>query len=392
MASLRKGIFQFTKTERVIYGEDVTEIILDEVKHLKAKKVFLLVSSTLLKHTKEIERVKLALGDSYVGLFSGIPPHAPRTAVLKAAQNAANQNADLIITIGGGSVTDAGKIMPICMENNLSQHDDLEPYHYIVNEDGSLTFPDFIAPKIRVISIPTTLSGGEFNPLSGATDEKRKIKQGYIHPLLVPVVVILDPKITVHTPEWLWLSTGVRALDHAMETLGSFKSNDYCDGLAESAIRLLVDGLKRVKKNPSDLDARLKCQIGVWQSMVPVVSGVPMGASHAIGHVLGGTFDVPHGHTSCVMAPYVLKFNETVNGGRQKRISNAFGKPQIPAWELADEFIKSLGMPRRLTEVGVTADKLETVANYTMEDLWARTNPRKITKADDVLEILKTAL
>ena len=115
---------------------------------------------------------------------------------------------------------------------------------------------------------------------------------------MAPVMVVLDPAITRHTPEWLWLSTGVRSVDHAVETLSSYQSNDFADGLAESALRLLVEGLPRVKADPGDLEGRLKCQIGAWQSMISIIGGVPMGASHAIGHILGGTCDVPHGYTS----------------------------------------------------------------------------------------------
>ena len=222
-------------------------------------------------------------------------------------------------------------------------------------------------------------------------DSGIKHKQGYEHAMMAPISVILDPALGLHTPEWLWLSTGVRSVDHALETLGSFESNDFCDGMAECALRLLAEGMPRVKANPHDLEARLKCQIGVWQSMIPIIGGTPMGASHAIGHILGGTCDVPHGYCSCVMAPYVLAFNEPVNGDRQKRISAAFGQPGKRASDVVDAFIRGLGMPRRLSEVGVGEDRLQQVAEYTMMDLWARTNPRTIAGPDDVMQILRLA-
>ena len=381
-----------TAMEKVIFGEATAKAVAKEAERLDKRRVFLLVSATLDDNTDEIERVRAELGDRFVGQYKGIAPHSPRTQVIAAAAEATQAGADLIVSIGGGSVTDAAKVMTICMKHGLKAHDDLEPYHIFVNDAGQVIKPDFAGPAVRTLAVPTTLSGGEFNPLSGATDEKIKMKQGYEHRDMVPISVVLDPALTVHTPEWLWMSTGIRSLDHAMETLGSLMSNDYCDGMAESAIRLLVEGLPRVKRDPQDLEGRLKCQIGVWQSMIPVVGGVPMGASHAIGHVLGGTCDVPHGYTSCVMAPFVLDFNAPVNQDRQKRISSAFGQPNRPASELADEFIRSLGLPRSLKEVGVTEDKLEHIAEYTMHDLWARTNPRTIEKAADVLEVLKKAV
>lgn len=392
MVAVATGEVICTALEKVLYGRPAAEALADEVRRLGVKRVFLLVSSTLNEQSDEIDRIRTALGDRVAAVHHGIPPHGPRNAILQAAERARACNADLVVTVGGGTLTDAGKIILICLKHGLHEHDDLEPYHVYVDDQGAVIKPEFEGPDLRMIAVPTTLSGGEFNPLGGATDETRKLKQAYEHRLLAPISVVLDPALSVHTPEWLWHSTGVRSLDHAMETLGSLQSNDYCDGMAESAIRLLTDGLARVKRDPGDLEARLRCQIGVWQSMIPVVAGVPMGASHAIGHVLGGTRDVPHGYTSCVMAPFVLRFNAPVNGARQQRISAAFGQPDRPAADIVDEFIRSLGMPRSLSEVGVTEKDLKLVAEYTMEDLWARTNPRTIATPDDVMEILRTAL
>ncbi|MFK8040792.1 iron-containing alcohol dehydrogenase [Congregibacter sp.] len=380
-----------TATEKVYMGERAATAITQEAERLGAQRVFLLVSSTLLEKTDEIDQIRKALGSKVAATYHGMPPHAPRGAVLEAAAMAREVNADLVVTVGGGSVTDAGKIVTICLKHNILTHEDMDDYRVYVNDEGEVVKPVFDGPDVRAIICPTTLSGGEFNPLSGATDEKAKLKQGYETRLMAPVTVVLDPALTVHTPEWLWLSTGVRSVDHALEALASFESNYFADGMAASALELLSEGLARVKADPQDLDARLKCQVGAWQSMVPIVGGVPMGLSHAIGHVLGGSFDVPHGYCSCVMAPAVLAFNEPVNGERQKRISRAFGRPNDPASVIVDELITSLGMPRSLTAVGVNESDHALVAENTMHDFWARTNPRTVEKAEDVLPALKLA-
>ncbi|MDG1987945.1 MAG: iron-containing alcohol dehydrogenase [Halieaceae bacterium] len=385
-------MFQLTTTERVHLGERLSEALVHEVDQLGSSRIFLLVSSTLLKTTDEIERVCKALGDRVVCVHDGIPPHAPRSSVLEAAANARSSEADLIVTIGGGSVTDAGKIIPLVLKHGLVEHDDLEPFHVYVNEAGETIKPAFESPDLRVICCPTTLSGGEFNPLAGATDEKIGHKQGFEHPMMAPVAVILDPELTRHTPAWLWTSTGVRSVDHALETLGSLSSDHFSDGIAESALRLLSDALPIVHKSPDDMNSRLRCQIGAWQSMIPIIGGVPMGASHAIGHILGGTCDVPHGYCSCVMAPAVLEYNREVNADRQRRISDCFGRPGEDASKIVDEFISELGMPRSLSEVGVTEDRLDQIAEYTMLDFWARTNPKKIESSSDVRKILDLAI
>lgn len=381
-----------TATERVTLGVPAAEAVAEEAASRGAKRVFILASSFLNRQTDEIRKIESALGDRHAATHDGIQPHAPRGDVLAAANRAREVKADLVVTVGGGSVTDAGKILLICLKHNITSAAQFDDYRVRVEEDGTVISPVFDGPDVRAICVPTTLSGGEFNPLSGATDESIKQKQPYTQREMVPVCVVLDPAITVHTPEWLWLSTGVRSVDHATETLASFLSNDFCDGIADSALRLLAEGLPRVKANPSDLDARLKCQIGAWQSMIPIIGGVPMGASHAIGHVLGGTCDVPHGYTSCVMSPFVQAFNASVNGDRQKRISACLGDASRPASELLDSLIRGLGMPRSLREVGVREDQLQLVSEYTLEDIWGRTNPRPISSASDVMAILQTAM
>ena len=392
MFSADNATLGLTATERVHIGRRVADTLAGEVRTLGAKRVFLLVSTTLRNSTDEISEIEAALGDSVACVFDGIRAHAPRSDVLAALEAARAADTDLIITVGGGSVTDAGKVIALGLKHGFQKHEDFEGYYVYVDEAGETVVPQFDAPEIRVICCPTTLSGGEFNTMGGVTDDKDNKKQGYTHRMMAPIAIVLDPALTIHTPEWLWFSTGVRALDHALEALGSTHSNHFCDGIAGSAIRLLSSALPDVKADGADLDARLRCQVGAWQSMIPVIGGVPMGASHAIGHVLGGTADVPHGYCSCVMAPSVLAFNESVNGDKQRQISMCMGQPDRAASEAVDEFITALGMPRSLTAVGITEEQLDLIAEYTMLDFWSRTNPRKIEGPADVRAILEMAL
>ena len=392
MFSANSATLGLTATERVHIGRRAAEALAEEVQTLGAQRVFLLVSTTLRTTTTEIRDIEAALGDSLACVFDGIKAHGPRSDVLAALGAARAVDADLVITVGGGSVTDAGKVVALGLKHGFEKHEDFEGFYVYVDEAGETVVPQFDAPEIRVICCPTTLSGGEFNTMGGVTDDKENKKQGYTHRMMAPIAIVLDPALTIHTPEWLWFSTGVRALDHALEALGSTHSNHFCDGIAGSALRLLGSALPQVKADGKDLDARLRCQVGAWQSMIPVIGGVPMGASHAIGHVLGGTADVPHGYCSCVMAPSVLAFNQSVNGEKQKQISACLGQPDRAASEIVDEFITGLGMPRSLTAVGITEDQLDLIAEYTMLDFWSRTNPREISGPRDVRGILEMAL
>lgn len=395
MKNLSSGEVDFTETKRVIFGRPAGAALRGQAEAMGARRVLLIASTSLRTGTDAIAAIETALGGRHAATFDGIAPHAPRSDVLRAVEAARAAEADLIVSIGGGSVTDATKIVALALQHDVRCVEDFEPLRTRVDAEGRAVYPPTEAPGIRVIAVPTTLSGGEFNPRGGATDEATQHKQQYYHPAMVPAVVILDPALTVHTPDWVWFSTGVRAVDHCVEALASLLSNDYADGLADSALRLLVEGLTRVRADPADLDARLKCQIGAWQAMMPVIAGVPMGASHAIGHVLGGTCGVPHGYTSCILSPHVLAWNAQADaeaeGARQGRILQCLGGGHATAAEALDALVRGLGMPRALRDVGVGAERFETVARMAMHDLWLRTNPRAIRTPDDVMEILRLA-
>lgn len=391
-ATVPAGAIVMTRLSRVIFGRPAAEAVAEEVARAGAGRVLLIASKTLAEQTDEVDRIRAALGGTCAGVHVGVGAHVPRPDVVAAAEAARAAGADLMVAVGGGSVIDCAKIVPVLLKHGVRDADAMDAYRIKVGPAGAEA-PDYAAPEVPVICVPTTLSGGEFNPLSGATDPASGAKQGYRHPAMAPVSVVLDPWLGRHTPEWLWLSTGVRAADHAIETLASKLSNPWADGIADSALRLLARGLVRVKAAPEDWAARAEVQLGVWQSMMPLTGGVPMGASHAIGHVLGGLCGVAHGHTSCVMTPYVLGWNaaDPEAAARQPRIAAALGAEGRPAAEAADAFVRALGMPRSLAEVGVGRDRFEAIAEHLGGDIWGRTNPRPITGIDDVREILESA-
>jgi maleylacetate reductase len=203
--------------------------------------------------------------------------------------------------------------------------------------------------------------------------------------------VILDPAITLHTPEWLFLSTGIRAVDHCVEGLCSREAHPYADAQALKGLALLAQGLPRVKADPHDLDARMDSQIGTWLSVGPLASGVPMGASHGIGYVLGAAYGVPHGYTSCVMLPSVMRWNRSANGERQALVANAMGCPGEDAADVLDRFIRGLGMPRSLGEVRVGKEHFDAIAKQAMATPWVPRNPRRIDGPAQLREILELA-
>jgi maleylacetate reductase len=388
---LPSGRVVFGQMDEVVFGRPAAEAVAAQVRRLGAVRVFLMVSNSLDRNTDEIEKVRRALGDRYVGTFAQMPPHTPRIAVLRATEAVRAAQADLIVTIGGGSVTDAAKAVQMCLANDICAPEAIDSLRPLQGTDGVVALPPMRAPTIRQISIPTTLSGGDFSAIAGVTDERTKVKDLLRHPRIIPSAVILDPAITRHTPEWLWLSTGIRAVDHCVEGVCSNEANAYADAQALKGLALLSSGLPRVKADPKDLAARLDCQIGTWLSMGPLASGVPMGASHGIGYVLGAEFNIPHGHTSCIMLPAVMRWNKPTNAARQAHVSLAMSRPGSDAGDLLDAFIGGLGMPRSLGAVQIGRDSFQRIAEQSMRTPWVPRNPRRIDNPRQVCEILELA-
>lgn len=388
---MRKGSFSIPPMERVFFGRPFVEVVLEEVERLGARRVFLLVSNTLNNKTGEIQKLRDALGEKYAATYDDIPAHIPRDAVLRAAATAREAQADLIVSIGGGSITDAGKNVALCLEHNITELDQFEPFRLKTDPaTGVVTAPVFKGPTVRQIAVPTTLSGGEFHQSGGSNDPVKKLKQSIRNPLMIPRTVIFDPALTLHTPIGLWLSTGMRAVDHAVESFYSPYGSPFVDGTSLQALRTLPDALKRTRKDPQDLEARADAQSGMWLSQMGMWSLVPMGASHGIGHVLAGSFHVPHGHCTCVTLPAVLRFNKPVTEQKQRLLSEALGNGKRETADLVAELIDDLEMPNRLHKVGVERKDFAVVAKNALLDRWTHSNPRRFKDEAEIIDLLET--
>jgi len=382
------GVYPFPKMDRIAFGQPWADALVEAVERVGARRVFALASATLAKALPLEADLGNRLGDRFAGLHVGIRPHTPREDVVAAAERARSAGADLIVTIGGSSVTDAGKGLQLCLAAGVRQPAALDPFRAAEWDAPERRIPTF---PVRMMTIPTTLSGAEFTSFAGITDLARQRKESFGHPQMIPQIVILDPRITLPTPMELWLSSGMRAVDHAVETLCSIRTQPLFEAVAARALALLAGGLPRTRQDPADLDARLDSMLAVWLSLIGPQAGAPLGASHAIGHVLGGTAGVPHGFTSFVMLAHVLRWNKAVNADRQQLVAAAFGHPDAEAGDLIADLVRRLGLPVTLRDVGVKREQLPLIAQNSMHDRWTATNPRKIAGPDDVSTLLEMA-
>lgn len=290
------------------------------------------------------------------------------------------------------------------LANNVSTLDELAKLA------ADVKTPNLQPCQIPIINIPTSLSGGEYSVNGGATDMRTHRKSSFNHPSMGSSLIILDPALSVSTPMPVWISTGMRAVDHCVEGLCSTATKPTDADMAfETGLKLLLPNLLTTKKEQGNLEARLDEMLGVREAMKGTKLGVPMGASHGIGHQLG-PLGVGHGETSCVMLPPVLKYNylygdETIRKSQQK-VLDIFWSIELVAAVLKERgldekadagdvvgaFISELGMPRTLKHVGVGREQLDSLADNAMRDRWIPTNPVPLKDRVQVLEILEMAM
>ncbi len=211
---MRAGSYRPPKIERVVFGTPYLDAASAIVEETGARRVFVLASRTLNRTTPIVDDLRRALGARHAATFDAIPSHTPRDAVVAAANAARDAGADLLVTIGGGSLTDAAKVVQLCLSNDVREDAQLDALR---TRRGQPLPASIAAPTVRSIAIPTTMSAGEFMAYAGVTNRATGVKETFFHPLSVPAFVILDPAVTLPTPMDLWLSTGIRALDHAVE-------------------------------------------------------------------------------------------------------------------------------------------------------------------------------
>jgi maleylacetate reductase len=383
------AIYDYLPQERVIYGQPAASAVAGEVERLGAERAFI-VTSRSVAAGKAVSAIAAALGGRMAAMFDECTEHTPRTCVIEATKAARAADADLIVTVGGGSAIDAAKALLLCLAADIGDENALGDHRLQFDAQGQRLTPDVPPMRVRQIIVPTTLSGAEFSNLAGVTDPVRGVKDVYSANEMAARSVILDPEATLETPDWLWLSTAIRSVDHAVETLCSSAPQPLPDAGASQALWMLSAALPATKREPENLSARLSCQLAVWLATMGLAR-VPYGASHGIGHQLGAVAGVPHGHCSCVLLPSVMRYNAAVNAERQTMVAAAMGGPDRPAADVIEALVADLGQPTRLRDVGAKREQFDAIASSSLDNLFVRSNPRPITDAGQIKEILQAA-
>jgi maleylacetate reductase len=324
------ALHQSSPARRVLQGPGALRELPAEVARAEMSKIVLVTSATLARSSSLVRTAEELLESRHQATFAGIREHTPENAVSQLAELLEQTGADGVVSLGGGSVIDGCKAAIHSRGPELVQH----------------------------LAIPTTLSGAEFTSSAGVTDDSTRRKRGLSDPAAAPQRVVLDPQVTLPTPLRLWLSTGIRALDHAVETVWSPERDPLTGVLALEAIRRLRQSLPGTQRDPEDVPMRERAQIAAWWAALGL-AGNTMGPSHHLGRLLGATFGIGHGITSCVFLPATIDHMAESNPSLVVPLQEVFevGRPELVG-TACRQFITSLGLPTSLDGAGLAPEDL----------------------------------
>lgn len=382
--------FEFHCDTKIIFGKDTEALVVDEIKQYGNK--VLLVYYDVIKqiglYHKVVGYLKEA-GIEFVEL-SGVVPNPRLSLVKEGIELCRRENVDLILAVGGGSVIDTAKAIGMGV-----------PY------EGDVW--DFFLRKAEVketlpvgVILTVAAAGSETSNCSVITNEETNLKRAFISPLIRPKFSILNPELLYTVPAYHTAAGGVDAMSHIMEKY--FTSDvdvDLTDRLSEATLRTIIKYLPKVLEKPDDYNARAQI---LWASTMAQngILGVGRGSDgccHAIAGEVTGLYDTIHGATLAIVTPAWMKYVFDANIPRFAQFAvrvwdvepdfNDLRATALEGIRRTEEFFKSVGMPVRLSEVGIPEEALEVIA----ERSGARTpiGAIKTLEVPDVLEILKLA-
>ncbi|EAT79031.2 hypothetical protein SNOG_13584 [Parastagonospora nodorum SN15] len=343
------GLWQPTQLQKLHYGsESVKDHLLDCLPSEKSK-AFIITGSSLATKTPLVKQVEQLLGSKHAGTFSKIGQHAPVAQLDEATEIVQKDDSiDTVISIGGGSPIDSAK----AISYRLHEKSGKWLYH---------------------IAIPTTLSASECTMMAGYT-ESDGVKTGVRAKELVPHVVLYDAQFALQTPERLWTSTGLRAMDHAIELLYHPTATEMpARWLTLQAAASLFENLPKYKADPKNEDVITKLQLAAFASLGFLGYNIKggLGLSHALGYALGSPYDIPHGITSCLTLGHVvkLKANDAAAAEQVARLlpfigEAASGDAKKDAERVGDkilELVKTLGLDSDLRNYKVGKDQIPVI-------------------------------
>jgi alcohol dehydrogenase class IV len=382
-----KDFYQYANTTRVIAGRDLLGSLGFEFMKEGAGRVFV-VTDAVIRGTGLVDRVESGLtegGLEVAGVFDGVPQDSSTDVVERCAAAARVAGADSFLAVGGGSVMDTAKVADAIFTHGGTAREQ-EGFLLMPRENDGMGRPLPIAP---LACVPTTAgTGSEVSMAAVIKDEQAKVKLEIADFPLFPRLAVLDPESTRTLPPRIAAATGMDAVTHAIEGYVSVDWSPHGDARALHALRLIRDNLERAVHTPEDEEARGNMLVAASLAIT-----ISLGATHAMSHSVGARFGVPHGVANAIHLPHVIRFN--AEGGsditeRYRDVAEVLGVgvggsdaavgAALGSWIAA--LVARLGLPTRLSEVGVPEEGIPALVEGAMGDGTTLLNPREPTEED----------
>ena len=355
--------------QQVVFGLGSLDRLSDVLKAIGVRRA-LLVTTAGRAASDDGARVTRAVGRGLASTFADVESHVPTTTVQAAVMQARRDGVDGIVSFGGGSAADTGKAVCFFTEQEQGQ--------------PGASFAD--RPVLPHVSITTTYSGAELTPFFGMTDPATRQKNGAGGPTIAPMAAFYDPMLTLSTPGRVSAETGMNALAHCVEVIWSPHRTPEAEAVALAGAARIVDALPRVVDDPDDLGAR----IDMLQGSILAgrcLQNASMGVHHGLAQLVGGRTGIPHGLSNAIILPAAMAFNADAVPGALDRLARALDVDDATA--AVASLVERLGLPTRLSDVGVTDDDLDAVARLSQSSGNVRANPRPVSE-DDARAILES--
>lgn len=381
--------FYFRMLTRIRHGVGISGKIAEYCKEQGGTKAFVMAdkiladSGTLKPIFKSFEDADM----EYV-LFTDVVPEPPVGAVDRVSRAMKETDCDVCVSIGGGSTIDTAKAVCMLQTNEGSVKE------YLFGGNRTVT-----NQSVPLICIPTTAgTGAEVTAASVIDDTENQVKLSVTHENLIPALALLDPTLQISLPPSVTATTGMDALTHAIESYVSLNANPIGDAYGLQAMRMIGENLRTAVADGSNLDARGNMIIASLLGGAAILN-CGLGVIHGIAQSIGGIAHVPHGLANALILPYAMEKNYVGNLEKFKNIAVCLGE-NIEGMSLRDAAARSvkaiidlendIGIPRKLSEVGVTRDMFPQIIEDTMAYRLLAINPIKITRKH-VEEILEAA-
>jgi alcohol dehydrogenase class IV len=383
-------VFNNPRVERVVSGRGSIGKLAGEIDRVGGTRALVVISPSVAR-TFLLDRITSGLGAKCAAIFDEVKPHSPTDSIVKAVERARDARVDVLVSTGGGSAIDTAKgVAALLAEGGL-----LPRLAVRFTPPNKKEVPPMPAPKLPHIAIPTTFSGGEYSYSAGISEGGKK----YIvaDPKLAPRTVLLDPEAAATAPTRLLAASGMNALAHCVEAVYSTETQPLTEAYCLRGVGLIARYLPRAVADPPDLEALSYVQVAACLSGMGVYSAWT-GIHHAIVHVVGGRYKVPHAEIHALMLPYAMRWNLDATIEAHARMAREIGiegsdenalAAAVPEYVLAMN--KRMGLPLKLRELGVPRDGLRQLAIDALDDYSIHTNPKPVSSAEQVLEVLEQA-